>query len=395
MPGPALESFFFDDVHYAIARDAARVARERMAPIRDRFESGAADEDEAARAFTRELGAAGLLDLCVPEDFGGRFPLVDLRALCVVREALAYESGFADTCFVLQGLGGYPMALPHVRDGSEPTALSKEWLPRVARGEAISAFAVTEPEAGSDLAACSTRARREGDQWILNGEKTFISNAGVADFFTVLARTSELPGAKGLSMIFVPASTPGVRVERFRVIAPHPIGKVIFHEARVPVANLLDAEGGGMRLALSNLDLFRTSVGAAACGFARRALDDSIARVKTRSQFGKPLSEQQLTRAALAEMATDLEAARLLVYRAAAAQDRGASRLTSAVSMAKLFATEAAQRIVDRAVQLHGGLGVVHGTTVERLYRDVRALRIYEGTTEIQKLVIAKGLLEI
>ncbi|MBI3819818.1 MAG: acyl-CoA dehydrogenase family protein [Planctomycetes bacterium] len=386
-PG-ALENFFFDDVHFALADSIATIARERCAPIRDRFESGAQSEDAAARAFVKELGAAGILELCIPEDFGGRFPVLDLRAICAARESLSYESGFADNCFILQGLGANPLAL------AEKELLCKQWLPRVAKGSAISAFAVTEPEAGSDLANARVSAVRDGPFFVINGVKTFISNAGVADFYTLLARTGAETGHRGLSMIFVPADVAGVRVERLRVIAPHPIGKVIFENARVPVDYLLSTEGGGLQLALANLDIFRASVGAAACGLARRALDESINYTKTRVQFGKPLSEQQLTRAAIAEMATDLEAARLLVYRAAAQHDRGSSKLTRAVSMAKLFATEAAQRIVDRAVQLHGGLGVTAGSHVERLYREVRALRIYEGTSEIQKLVIAKSYYE-
>ncbi|MFN0204894.1 MAG: acyl-CoA dehydrogenase family protein [Planctomycetota bacterium] len=386
-PG-ALENFFFDDIHFALGAETLTFAREQCAPIRDQFENGSLSEDEAARAFVKILGAAGLLELCVPEDFGGRHAVLDLRSICIVREKLSFESGFADNCFILQGLGGNPLAL----SGHE--TLANAWLPRVAKGDAIAAFAVTEPEAGSDLANVKTTARLENNVYILNGEKIFISNAGVADFYTVLARTSDAPGHKGLSMIFVPSAADGVRVERQRVIAPHPIGRIHFSSVRVPRENILTKDGEGLKLALSNLDTFRTSVGAAACGLAARALADSIAHAKQRIQFGKPLAEQQLTRAALAEMATDLEAARLLVYRAAAAFDRGSTRITSAVSMAKMFATEAAQRIIDKAVQLHGGLGVTCGTPVERLYREIRALRIYEGTTEIQKLVIAKGLLK-
>lgn len=387
MRSGSLENFFFDDLHFTLADDAARFAKETCAPIRERFERGELDEDAAARAFVAAAAKAGLLELCVPEDFGGRFPALDLRALCVAREALSYESGFADTCFVLQGLGSYPLAL------SGHDSLAREWLPKVASGRAIAAFAVTEPEAGSDLAGVRTTARREGNRWVLRGEKIFVSNAGVADVYTVLARTNDAPGHRGLSVLLVPAAAPGVRVERQRVTGPHPIGKVVFDGASVPAEHLLSQDGEGMKLALSNLDFFRTTVGAAACGLARRALDEAISHVKRRVQFGKALAEQQLVRAALAEMATDLDAARLLVYRAAGAVDRGSSRVTAPVSMAKLFATEAAQRIVDRAVQLHGGLGVTRDFVTERLYREVRALRIYEGTSEIQQLVIAKTLL--
>jgi acyl-CoA dehydrogenase len=386
-PG-ALENFFFDDIHFALADETRKLAREACGPVRDRFERGDLGEDAAAREFVKILGTAGLVELCVPAEYGGRHDALDLRSICVVRENLSYESGFADTCFILQGLGSYPIALAGRED------LARAWLPRIAAGKAIAAFAVTEPNAGSDLANTATRARRDGDDFVVDGEKIFISNAGVADFYTLLARTGNEPGHRGLSMILVPADRPGISVERQRVLGPHPIGKVRFSGVRVPASNALTVEGEGLRLALANLDVFRTSVGAAACGLALRALDDAIAHTKARVQFGKPLADQQLTRAALADMATSLEAARLLVYRAAAAHDRGSSRLTKAVSMAKLFATEAAQQVIDRAVQLHGGLGVTAGNPVERLYREVRALRIYEGTSEIQKLVIAKALLD-
>ncbi len=388
MSRSSLEHFFFDDLHFALASEVARVARDRMAPLQDAFDRGASSEDDTARLMVGELASAGLLDLVVPGAYGGRFPVIDVRALCVAREKLAHASGFADTCFVLQGLGSLPIASA----GHEE--LARTWLPRVVAGEAIAAFAVTEPEAGSDIGSARTTARRDGDTLVLDGTKTFISNAGVADFYTVLARTNETPGSKGLSLVFVPAATEGLRVERQRVLGPHPIGTLRFEGVRVPATHLLGEEGKGLRLALGNLDVFRTSVGAAACGLAQRALDDSIAHVRARVQFGKPLSEQQLVRAAIAEMATELEASRLLVYRAAASHDRGATDGTLAVSMAKLHATEAASRVIDRAVQLHGGLGVTHGTPVERLYREARALRIYEGTSEIQRLVIARALLD-
>ena len=384
----AVDGFFFDDVHHVLSERAAKLAKSEIAAIEPAFARGEIDEDAAARRYLAVLAREGLLALCVPQAHGGPFPLLDLRSICVARERLSYESGFADTCFVLQGLGSHPITLA----GSD---LARTWLPRVGRGEAIAAFAVTEPDAGSDLAAAKTTARRDGDSWVIEGRKVFVSNAGIADFYTVLARSGDVPGAKGLSMFLVPASTPGVRVPvRLRVMAPHPIGTIVFEKARVPASHLLGEEGGGFALAMANLDFFRTSVGAAACGLAERAIDESIAHTKVRIQFGKPLAEQQLVRAALAEMATDLEASRLLVHRAAAMLDRGSSRVTAAASMAKLFATEAAQRIVDRGVQLHGGLGVTEGSVVERLYREVRALRIYEGASDIQKLVIAKQLLE-
>lgn len=398
-PG-SIENFFFDDVHFSLVDTVKDLARTRCAAIRDQFERHEISEDDAARAFVRTLASAGLLDLCIPEDFGGRFPVPDLRSICIVREQLSYESGFADTSFILQGLGAHPLALAALQQidpsagaiqAFEPAA---EWLPRVIKGEAIAAFAVTEPEAGSDLGSAQCAAVPHRGGYSLNGRKIYISNAGVADFYTVLAREGGGADHKQLAMYLVPAHTPGVSVRRMQVIGPHPIGEVHFNDAHVPEKYKLCEAGAGLKLALANLDLFRTSVAAAACGLAKRALDDAARHVKQRIQFGKPLAEQQLTRAAIAEMATDLDAARLLTYRAAASHDRGASRLTVPISMAKWFATEAAQRIIDRSLQLHGGLGVTVGTPVERLYREVRALRIYEGTSEIQQLVIARGILE-
>jgi acyl-CoA dehydrogenase len=315
----------------------------------------------------------------------------DLRALCLVREALAYTSALADLAFVMQGLGTHAIsaaARPPVRDF---------WLARAVEGSAVAAFALTEPEAGSDAGALQTTARRDGDFYILDGCKRFISNAGIADFYTVFARTGARPdGRAQISAFVVSARIPGFSVrERTRMTAPHPIGEIEFAGVRVPAEHMIGAEGDGYRLAMETLNMFRASVGAAACGMARRALDESIAHAKRRAQFGAPLAEQQLIQEKIATMATELDAARLLVYRAAYLRDVDPQGLfTRAASQAKLFATEAAWRIIDSAVQIHGGRGLLYGSAVERLYRDIRALRIYEGTSEIQKLIIAGQLLK-
>lgn len=354
-------------------------------------------EDEAARRSLAALAEADLLAWCVPTAHGGAdaAPLVpsdevSVRALCALREALAHASGMLDVMLVMQGLGSYPLA----RAGAP--ALAAKHLPRVARGEAIAAFAVTEEGAGSDLGAVATRARREGDGFRLDGAKTFISNAGLADLYCLLARTSGEPGDGGagsLSMFLVPADAAGIAVERFEVLAPHPIGTVRLDGVRVPADHLLGEEGQGLTLALATLGRFRTSVAAAACGFARRALEASRARLASRQQFGRPLASRQALRFDLAEMDVRLRAAQLLVGEAARAVDAGRPALRE-VARAKLFATEVAGWICDRAVQHHGGLGVRRGSVVERLYREVRALRIYEGTSEVQRLLIAREILD-
>jgi acyl-CoA dehydrogenase len=344
------------------------------------------DADERTREYVNLLSRAGVLQHAVA--IPGTRP--DVRAICLIREALAYSSSLADTAFVMQGLGTYAIsqaALEHVRDF---------WLTRAAEGKAIAAFALTEPEAGSDVAAIQTTAQRDGDTYVLNGHKRFISNAGIADFYTVFARTrTREDGRPELSAFIVGAKMAGFRVvERTALMAPHPIGEIEFADCRVPADNLIGAEGDGFRLSMQTLDVFRASVGAAACGMARRALDESLRYAGERKQFGRLISEHQLVQAKLADMVTELDAARLLVYRAAYLKDSGAERVTRAASEAKLFATEAAGRIIDQAVQIHGGAGLVRGSIVERLYRDVRALRIYEGTSEIQRLVIAGQLLK-
>jgi len=331
----------------------------------------------------------------VPERDGGaatgelsEAAAVSVRALSALRDELAYHSGMLDVMLVMQGLGSYPVAL----GGSEE--LRGEVLPGVAAGEAIAAFALTEPGAGSSLGDVAALAEKKGDGWVLNGRKTFISNCGLASFYTVLARTSGQPGdTSGLSMFFVPGDAWGLDVEPFEVMAPHPIGDVILKDCEVPAAFLLGEEGQGLELALATLGRFRTSVAAAANGIARRALDESLRHLATRKQFGKPLAANQALRFDLAEMDARLRAAQLLVDEAALLVDTGAAS-DHAVARAKLIATETAGWICDRAVQHHGGLGVKRGHVVERLYREVRALRIYEGTSEIQKLIISRHLLD-
>jgi len=351
-------------------------------------------EEPAALAALEGLAEEGLTAWTVPERDGGAATgglaaesFVSVRALCALREELAFHSGMLDVMLVMQGLGSFPVAL----GGS--ARLRADVLPGVAAGRAVAAFALTEPGAGSSLGDVSTRARRDGDGWVLDGTKTFISNAPIARFFSVLARTAEAtPEEPGLSMFFVPADAWGLDVEPFEVLAPHPIGEVRFKECRIPGEFLLGLEGRGLELALGTLSRFRTSVATAANGFARRALHESCAHLASRHQGGRPLARHQGLRFVLAEMDVRLRAAQLLVQEAAELVDTG-QQATRAVARAKLFATEAAGWICDQAVQLHGGLGVKRGSVVEALYRDVRALRIYEGTSEIQKGILARSLL--
>jgi acyl-CoA dehydrogenase len=340
------------------------------------------DVDGACRELVSLLGRAGWLAHAAPAD--GR---LDVRTLCLAREILARHAGLADFAFAMQGLGSGSITL----FGSDE--LKSGYLPRVRAGKQIAAFALSEPDGGSDVAAMPT-AREEGASYVLDGQKTWISNGGIADHYVVFARTGEAPGAKGLSAFVVDAETPGLRIaERIEVIAPHPLATLSFENCRVPKTHLLGRPGEGFKVAMATLDIFRSTVGAAALGFARRALDEAVARVKSREAFGKKLAEFQATQLRLAEMATEIDAAALLVYRAAWTRDFAASRVTREAAMAKMYATEAAQRVIDSAVQLWGGMGVRSGSAVERLYREIRALRIYEGTTEIQKLVIAGQVL--
>jgi len=371
---------FFTPEHRDLAQSVAQFVAQEIEP------RAAVEEnvEDAARDFVRLLAGAGLLKYAVAES------KIDVRALCLIREELAYSSALADLAFIMQGLGTYAIARAapdHVRDF---------WLSRAASGKAIAAFALTEPNAGSDVAAIETTARRDGETYVIDGRKRFISNAGIADFYIVFAKTgTREDGRPVLSAFVVGSKMPGFRVvERTSLIASHPIGEIAFNECRVPAEDMVGEEGDGFKLAMETMDTFRASVGAAACGMARRALDQAVRYASGRKQFGRLLSEHQLIQAKLAEMITELDAARLLVYRAAYARDTETGRVTREASEAKLFATEAAGRIIDSAVQIHGGAGLVSGTVVERMYRDVRALRIYEGTSEIQKLVIAGQLLK-
>lgn len=374
---------FFADPHRDLARDLASWCGREIAPLEGKEDE---DLDGTCREIVRRLGAGGWLRYAVAD----AFQQIDVRSLCLIRETLGRFSGIADFAFALQGLGSGPISL----FGSE--AQRRTWLPRVAAGEAIPAFALSEAEAGSDVAAMSTTARRDGDSWVIGGEKTWISNAGLADFYVVFCRLPEM-GEKAFGAFLVEAGNPGLRVsERIGVLAPHPLGTLTFQDCRVPADAAIGEPGKGLKVALATLDVFRSTVGAAALGFARRALDEALAWTRRRRAFGKSLAEFQLTQGRLADMALEVDASALLVYRAAWTKDSGAERnvrVTREAAMAKLFATEAAQRVIDQAVQLLGGRGVVAGAPVERLYREVRALRIYEGTSEIQRLVIAGQLL--
>ncbi|NLC21676.1 MAG: acyl-CoA dehydrogenase, partial [Halomonadaceae bacterium] len=312
---------------------------------------------------------------------------IDVRSLCLARETLARHDGLADFAFAMQGLGSGAISL----FGS---AEQQQWLEKTRRGEALAAFALSEPRSGSDVAQLDTTAERDGDGYRLNGEKTWISNGGIADFYTVFARTGEGPGAKGLSCFLVPADTPGLEIrERLETISPHPLARLGFNDMRLPQTAMIGQPGQGFRIAMAVLDVFRSTVGAAALGFARRALDESLARANSRKLFGASLADLQLVQGQLAEMALDVDAAALLVYRAAWTKDQGAERVTREAAMAKLFATDRAQQVIDKAVQLHGGDGVRKGHIIESLYREIRALRIYEGASEVQKVVIARSVL--
>jgi alkylation response protein AidB-like acyl-CoA dehydrogenase len=352
----------------------------------------AAAEDDGdpfgvCRGYVAALGRAGWLKHAVPHPYGGARERLDVRSICLVRETLAYASGLADFAFAMQGLGSAPIAL----FGSE--AQRERYLPRVAAGSSIAAFAISETEAGSDLAAMKTTAKTDGSAIVINGEKTWISNAGIADHYVVFCRWLDGGDASFIALV-VDAGTPGLSVtSTIDVIAPHPLGTLRFSDCRVPESAVVGAPGKGMRVALSTLDLFRTTVGAAALGLARRALDEAVRHVRRRVAFGKPLAEFQMTQARLADMAAAIDASALMVYRAAWIRDEGAARTTRESAMAKLVATESAQSVIDSAVQLLGGRGVVRGEPVERLYREIRAMRIYEGTSEIQKLVIAGQVL--
>jgi len=365
---------FFDDRHRALKTELEAFAAELGELAHDE-----SDVDATCRELVRRLAGAGFLRLCTE---------LDVRSLCLARETLAAVGGLPDFAFAMQGLGSAPVTL----FGTEEQKASL--LPRVVAGEAVAAFALSEPVAGSDVAAIATTATRDGGGWVLEGTKTWISNGGIADAYVVFARTGDAPGARGLSAFLVDADAPGLRIEeRIEVSAPHPLATIAFDGCRIPGDRLIGPAGDGFKVAMATLDLFRSTVGAAALGFARRAYDETLARVSTRELFGAPLADLQLVQGKVADMALEIDAAALLVYRAAWTKDAGAARVTREAAMAKLYATEAAQRVVDAAVQLHGGLGVTAGHPVERLYREVRALRIYEGASEVQQVIIARQAL--
>ena len=384
MLGDTLDWPFFEERHRAFAAELSAWADGYLADLQHD------DVDAACRARVAALGAAGFLKAVVPAAFGGLFDRLDVRTLCLAREILAARDGLADFAFAMQGLGTGSISL----FGSE--SMKSRILPDVAAGKRIAAFALSEKEAGSDVAAMATTATPDGmDHVRIDGEKSWISNGGIADHYVVFARTGEAPGARGLSAFLVEADTPGLSItDRIDVIAPHPLATLGFENCRVPLANRIGGPGEGFKVAMATLDIFRSTVGAAALGFARRALHDSLTHAASRKIFGGTLGDLQLTQAALADSAAEVDAAALLVYRAAWTKDNGAARVTREAALAKLVATENAQAVIDRAVQIHGGLGVTKGVKVEELYREIRALRIYEGASEVQKVVIARDLIK-
>ncbi len=369
---------FFDERHGALA-DAIEHWSAANLPVDHH------DVDAACRDLVKKLGRDGWLKhSAIDPDAAGA---LDVRTLCLIRETLARHDGLADFAFAMQGLGTGAISL-------FGNAEQRRWLKRTRAGEAISAFALSEPKSGSDVANIEMSAARNGNDYILDGEKTWISNGGIADIYVVFARTGEGVGARGLSAFLVPADLPGFSIaERIEVIAPHPLARIKFDNARVPASAMIGAPGEGFKIAMSVLDIFRATVGAAALGFARRALDEAINRVRERQLFGAPLADLQMVQGHIADMAVDVDAAALLVYRAAWAKDNGAARVTREAAMAKLYATDRAQDVIDKAVQLHGGDGVRRGHVIERLYREIRALRIYEGASDVQKVVIARQTL--
>jgi acyl-CoA dehydrogenase len=345
--------------------------------------------DRSCRQLVRLLGEGGWLKYSVGGvAYGGSADAIDTRAVCLIRETLARHSGLADFAFAMQGLGSGAISV----FGSEEQ--KRRYLPRVAAGSAVAAFAISEPNAGSDVAALCCEARREGEAYIINGEKTWISNGGIADFYVLFARTGEGPGAKGITAFVVDADTPGFEIaERFRVMAPHPLARLVFRDCLIPAGQRLGESGQGFKVAMSTLDIFRSSVAAAALGFARRALEEALGRSTSRKMFGQKLSDFQITQARLAKMATDIDSAALLIYRAAWLKDQGRP-VTVEAAMAKMTATEVAQQVIDAAVQMFGAQGVISEETVELLYREIRPLRIYEGATEVQQLIIARGIIK-
>ncbi|MFA5537990.1 MAG: acyl-CoA dehydrogenase family protein [Gemmobacter sp.] len=385
--GPSREHLdwpFFAPEHRRLAADLDAFLAEGGLGVIDHD-----DADEACKKLVKRLGDAGFLRHCVPAAHGGATEAIDSRALCVMRETLAWHDGLADFAFAMQGLGTGAISLA----GSG--AVKAGILPEIARGDLISAFALTEPEAGSDVAAMATSARRDGDDYVLDGEKVFISNGGIADVYTVFARTGEAPGTRGISAFAVFADTPGLVVaNRIETIAPHPLALVRFENMRVPASQMLGVPGEGFKIAMRTLDIFRPSVGAAALGFARRALDEAVAHARSRKMFGATLADLPTAQSTLGEMATAIDAGALLTVRTAWRRDVQQLPITSQAAMAKMTATENAQWVIDQALQLFGGRGVCVGEITERLYREIRALRIYEGATEVQKLIIGRNLMK-
>jgi len=370
---------FFEDRHRAWAEKLGAWAKTNLSDI-DHHDVGA-----ACRKLVKALGDGGFLSVTAPGEGNDK---LDVRTLALARETLAYHAGLADFAFAMQGLGAGPISLYGTPDQRA------QWLPKTRNGEAIAAFALSEPASGSDVANISTTARRDGDAYVLDGEKTWISNGGIADLYIVFARTGEAPGARGLSAFIVSGDNPGLTIaERLHVIAPHPLARLRFENCRVPASAMVGKPGEGFKIAMATLDVFRTTVAAAALGFARRALAETLQRASKRELFGAPMADLQMVQGHLADMALEIDAAALLVYRAAWTKDMGAARVTKEAAMAKFYATEAAQRVIDTAVQLHGGDGVRAGHPVETLYREIRALRIYEGASDVQKVVIARSVL--
>jgi acyl-CoA dehydrogenase len=376
---------FFEDRHRALATEVKGWARKNIAENEHQ-----GDVDAACRNLVRQLGDAGWLKYAIGGvEYGAVAKEIDTRALCILRETLAWHSGLADFVFALQGLGSGAITLFGTAEQKQ------KYLPGVGEGKAIAAFALSEPNAGSDVAALQCSAIRHGDTFELDGQKTWISNGGIANFYVVFTRTGEASGAKGITAFIVDAATAGLEIaERIEVSAPHPLARLAFHHCRIPASQRLGESGQGFKVAMATLDVFRTSVAAAALGFARRALHEALHRSTSRKLFGQNLSEFQITQAKLAEMATEIDAAALLTYRAAWLRDQG-HRVTVEAAMAKMYAAEIAQKVIDAAVQMFGGLGVVTGQIVERLNREIRPLRIYEGATEVQQLIIARGLIKM
>ncbi|WP_339775981.1 acyl-CoA dehydrogenase family protein [uncultured Thalassospira sp.] len=372
---------FFNDTHRELAERLDDWAIENLQAV----DHG--NVDDSCRALVAKLAQGGWLTYATinPDDAQSR---LDVRSLCIIRETLARHDGLADFAFAMQGLGSGAISL----FGTD--AQKAEWLPQVRNGTALAAFALTEPQSGSDVANITLSATRDGDSFVLNGEKTWISNGGIAGFYVVFARTGEGDGAKGLSAFIVPGDTPGLEIaERLETIAPHPLARLKFTDCRIPASNRIGSGGQGFKIAMSVLDVFRATVAAAALGFARRALDETIDRVQNRHLFGAPLFDLQMVQGHVADMALDVDSSALLVYRAAWLKDSGAARVSREAAMAKLFSTDHAQTVIDKAVQIHGGDGVRSGHIIERLYREIRALRIYEGASDVQRIIIARQTL--